>query len=69
MGIWMDSGKGHHACPICEVETSYVQLKNERKIVYTQHWRFLKPYYPYQQLKKAFNGSQEHKIVLMPLTG
>ena len=29
------SVKGHHACPICEEDTSYVQLKHGRKIVYT----------------------------------
>ena len=29
------SVKGHHACPICEENTSYVQLKHGRKIVYT----------------------------------
>ena len=42
------SVKGHHACPICEEDTSYVQLKHERKIVYTWHRRFLKPYHPCQ---------------------
>ena len=37
------SVKGHHACPIYEEDTSYVQLKHGRKIVYTQHQCFLKP--------------------------
>ena len=27
--------KGHRACPICEEDTSYIQLKHGRKIVYT----------------------------------
>ena len=62
------SVKGHHACPICEEDTSYVQLKHGRKIVYTRHRHFLKPYHPYWQLKKAFNGSQEHESASIPLT-
>jgi len=63
------SVKGHHACPICEEDTSYVQLKHGRKTVYTRHRRFLKAYHPYRQLKKAFNGSQEHDTAPIPLTG
>ena len=39
--------KGHHACPICEEDKSYVQLKHGSKIVYTRHRRFLKAYHPY----------------------
>ena len=31
------SVKGHRACPICEEDTSYMQLKHGRKIVYTRH--------------------------------
>ena len=31
------SVKGHRACPICEEDTSYIQLKHGRKIVYTRH--------------------------------
>jgi len=63
------SVKGHHACPICEEDTSYIQLKHGRKTVYTRHRRFLNPHHPYRRLKKAFNGSQEHEIVPIPLTG
>jgi len=61
--------KGHHACPICEEDTSYIQLKHGRKIEYTRHRHFLKPYHPYRWLKKAFNGSQEHKSPPIPLIG
>ena len=61
--------KGHHACPICEEDISYIQLKHGRKIVYTRNRRFLKPYHPYRRLKKAFNGSQEHESALIPLIG
>ena len=46
------SVKGHRACLICEEDTSYVQLKHGRKIVYTRHRRFLKAYHPYRWLKK-----------------
>ena len=61
------SVKGHHACLIYEEYISYVQLKHGRKIVYTRHRRFLKACHPYWQLKKAFNGTQEHDSVPMPL--
>ena len=40
--------KGHHACHICEEDTSYVQLKHGRKLVYTWHRRFLTSYHPYR---------------------
>ena len=40
--------KGHHACPICEEDTSYIQLKHDRKTVYTRHRHFLKPHHPYR---------------------
>ena len=63
------SVKGHHACPICEEDTGYIQLKHGTKIVYTRHRCFLKPHHPYRQLKKEFNGSQEHETALIPLTG
>jgi len=62
------SVKGHHACPICEEDTSYIQLKHGRKIAYTRHRHFLKPHHPYRRLKKAFNESQEHENVPIPLT-
>jgi len=47
------SVKGHL---ICEEDTSYIQLKHGRKIVYTQRRHFLKAYDPYRQLKKAFTS-------------
>ena len=31
------SVKVHRACPICEEDTSYIQLKHGRKAVYTRH--------------------------------
>ena len=37
------SVKGYHACPICEKDTSYIQLKHGKKTIYTRHRRFLKP--------------------------
>ena len=63
------SVKGHHACLICERNTSSIQLKYGKKIVYIMHRRFLKPYHPYRRLKKAFNGCQENKNVPQPLAG
>ena len=50
--------KDHRACPICEEDTSYIQLKHGRKIVYIRHRRFLQPHHLYRRLKKAFNGNQ-----------
>ncbi|XP_040867221.1 uncharacterized protein [Glycine max] len=63
------SVKGHHACPICETNTSFLQLKHGKKTVYTRHRRFFKHYHPYRRLKKAFDGSQEHETVPNPLNG
>ena len=63
------SVKGHHVFPICEKDTSYIQLKHGRKTVYISHRRFQKPYHPYQWLKKAFNGSQEFQTAPKPLAG
>jgi len=59
--------KGHQACPICEQNTSFIQLKHGKKTVYTRHRRFSKHYPPYQRLKKAFNGSQETEEPPEPL--
>jgi len=33
--------KGHFACPICEENTSYIQLKHGQKTMYTRHQKFL----------------------------
>jgi len=41
------SVKGHKAYPICEENTTSHQLKNERKIVYLRHQRFLEANHPY----------------------
>jgi len=49
--------KGHRACPIYEENTSYHQLKYERKTCYIGHQKFLKRNHPYRRLKKkTFNG-------------
>jgi len=63
------SVKGHHTCPTCEKDTSYIQLKHGKKTVYTRHRRFLKPFHPYRRLKKAFNGQNEVESVPKPLGG
>jgi len=63
------SVKGNHACPICEKNTSFLQLKHGKKTVYTKHQRFLKHYHSYRRLKTAFNGSQEKESVPKPLDG
>jgi len=63
------SVKGHHACSICEKETSYIQLKHGKKTIYTRHQRFLKPYHQYRRLKKAFNGTYKIESAPKPLAG
>ncbi|RZB86718.1 hypothetical protein D0Y65_026692 [Glycine soja] len=63
------SVKGHHACPICEKNTSFVQLKHGKKTIYTRHRGFLNQFHPYRRLKKAFDGSQEYEIAPKPLHG
>ena len=63
------SVKGHHACPFCEKNTSFIQLKHKKKTVYTRHQRFLKHYHPYRRLKKAFNGKNETEGAPEPLAG
>ena len=35
------SVKGHFACPICEENTSYIQLKHGYKTEYTRYRKFL----------------------------
>ena len=50
------SVKGHHAYPVCEKEMSFIQLKHGKKTLYTRHQRFLKPYHPYQWLKRRQSG-------------
>ncbi|XP_028201789.1 uncharacterized protein LOC114385965 [Glycine soja] len=63
------SVKGHHACPICEKDTSYLQLKHRKKTVYTRHRRFLKAFHLYRRMKKAFNGTSEFESAPIPLSG
>ncbi|XP_027936218.1 uncharacterized protein LOC114191244 [Vigna unguiculata] len=63
------SVKGHFACPICEKNTSYIQLKHSQKTVYTRHRKFLPRNHPYRRMKKAFNGSPEDEVVARPRNG
>ena len=63
------SVKGHHACLICEENTSYHKLKYGRKTCYIGRRKFLKRNHPYCRLKKAFNGCQEYRTTPPPLTG
>ncbi|XP_020204470.1 uncharacterized protein LOC109789845 [Cajanus cajan] len=63
------SVKGHYACPICEENTSYTQLKHGQKTAYTRHRKFLVRSHPYRRLKKAFNGCQEDEIASTPRNG
>ena len=63
------SVKGHRACPICEENTSYHQLKYGRKTCYIGHRKFLKCNHPYRRLKKSFNGCQEDRTAPPPLIG
>ena len=42
------SVKGHNPCLIYERNISFIQLRHGKKIVYTRHQRFLKPFHPYR---------------------
>ena len=61
--------KGHFACPICEKNTSYIQLKHDQKNVYTRHRKFIPQNHPYHRMKKTFNGSFEDEVVARPRNG
>ena len=63
------SVKRHHACPICEENTSYHQLKYGKKTCYIGIRKFFKCNHPYRRLKKAFNDCQEDKTAPSPFTG
>jgi hypothetical protein len=64
------SVKGHKACPICEENTCFTQLRHGRKTVYLGHRRFLPRFHPYRRKKKAFNGRSElEEASLEPLSG
>ncbi|XP_058766672.1 uncharacterized protein LOC131640279 [Vicia villosa] len=63
------SVKGHKACPICEENTCFEQLKYGKKTPYLGHRKFLKPNHPYRRLRKAFNADREDEIAPQALTG
>ena len=63
------SVKGHKACPICEADTHFLQLKHGRKTVYLGHRRFLHRFHPYRRLRKSFNGLPENGVAPKALTG
>ena len=56
--------KGYHACPICERNKSFIQLKHGKKIIYTRHQRFLKRYHPYRRLKKNLMIARRMKVFI-----
>ena len=61
--------KEHKACPICEEDISFLQLKHGRKIVYLGTRRFLPILHRYQRLQKAFNGTTEEGKAPRTLNG
>ena len=63
------SVKVHFACPICEENTSYIQLKHCRKIVYTKHRKFVPRNHPYRRTRKTFNGRPKDEVVTRPRNG
>ncbi|KAL3650075.1 hypothetical protein CASFOL_006478 [Castilleja foliolosa] len=63
------STKGHEACPICQNDTSYCQLKNCQKTVYLGSRRFLPMDHRYRKLRKAFNGQPEEGSAPTSLNG
>ncbi|KAL3627015.1 hypothetical protein CASFOL_028378 [Castilleja foliolosa] len=63
------STKGHEACPICQKDTAYCQLKNCQKTVYLGSRRFLPMDHRYRKLRKAFNGQPEEGTAPTSLSG
>ena len=63
------SVKGYRACPICDENTSYEQLKLGRKTMYLWHCWFLNQGHSYCRLKKASNGHKKYDICPIPLIG
>ncbi|KAL4359106.1 hypothetical protein AHAS_Ahas08G0044200 [Arachis hypogaea] len=53
------STKGKLACPCCNKNTSYLQLKHSRKTVYMDHRVFLPMDHPWRTNTRSFNGKQE----------
>jgi hypothetical protein len=53
------SFKCYKGCTWCMDETGGIWLKHCKKIVYMGHRRFLRADHPYQQNKKAFDGTVE----------
>ncbi|XP_016165444.1 uncharacterized protein LOC107608064 [Arachis ipaensis] len=53
------STKGKLACPCCNKNTSSLQLKHSRKIVYMDHRVFLPMDHPWRTNTRSFNGKQE----------
>src|ERR1700722_5407991 len=43
------SVKGYKACPVCEEDTHFIQLKHGRKIVYLGNYRFLPIHHRYRR--------------------
>ena len=63
------STKGRWACPTCNNSTCSQYLKYGRKMCYLGHRMFLPPDHPFRRDKKSFNGKEDHKVALIPLSG
>ncbi|XP_076919476.1 uncharacterized protein LOC143580283 [Bidens hawaiensis] len=61
--------KGNFACPCCNHETSSLYLKHSKKTCYMDHCRFLNAQHPWRRNKSAFNGKNENRLSLNPLSG
>jgi len=61
--------EGYKACPVCEEDIFFLQLKYSRKIVYLGSWRFLPMSHRYRRLQKVFSGSTEEGRAPKALTG
>ncbi|CAL9000941.1 unnamed protein product, partial [Prunus brigantina] len=61
--------KEYKACPICGDDTPSHRLKNDYKICYIGHRKWLPINHPYQRQHAAFNGKPEYGTPPEPLTG
>ena len=59
--------KEHKVCFVCEEDTSFLQLKHGRKIVYLSTRIFLPMLHRYRRLRKALNETTEEGKALKAL--
>lgn len=55
------STKGKLACPVCNKDTCFMQLKHGHKTCYMGHWRFLPINHKWKKNMSSFDGKKENR--------